>query len=47
MAEITEEQIKDLYWLKCLQMSGVDNWEGMDYAYSLYEMKYPLYDEDL
>jgi hypothetical protein len=36
-----EKQTEDLYWLQCLNMAGVDNWEGTEYAQEMFEEKYP------
>ena len=27
--------VEDQMWLRCLQNAGVDNWEGISYAYEL------------
>ncbi len=27
--------LKDQQWLECLESAGVDNWEGISYAYNL------------
>jgi len=27
--------LRDSNWLTCLESAGVDNWEGIDYAYDL------------
>ena len=32
-----EKMKKDLLWLSCLNMAGVDNWEGCEYAQELLE----------
>jgi hypothetical protein len=34
----TLERLKDqALWLECLELAGVDNWGGCDYAGDLYE----------
>lgn len=25
-----------MFWLQCLEVAGVDNWGGIDYAYEMY-----------
>jgi hypothetical protein len=41
MITITKKEYDDLrtsqYWLQCLEEAGVDNWEGISYAYDLKE----------
>lgn len=32
-----DELLKRLSWLNALEDAGVDNWEGISYAYELYE----------
>ena len=45
MIEITEElyeQLKeDSEWLECLNIAGVDNWDGYDYAREIYQERNP------
>lgn len=41
MSEITKEIQERLDWLACLEAAGVDNWQGIDYAYELYREKHP------
>lgn len=33
--------VKRLDWLSCLEAAGVDNWEGISYAYELLEEDNP------
>ena len=45
-----EALIKQVNWLSCLENAGVDNWDGIDYAYEIFRDEYPEYhkeDEDL
>ena len=37
--------IEDSNWLSCLEQAGVDNWQGIDYAYDLKREQYP--EEDI
>ena len=39
-----QNMLRQIDWLSCLKHAGVDNWEGISYAYELYEEMYP-YDE--
>lgn len=32
--------VEDSNFLTCLRSAGVDNWEGCDYAYDIYEEYY-------
>ena len=33
-------------WLESLNWAGVDNWDGIDYAYELFHENHPEYNED-
>lgn len=35
-----EEMLKDLVFLSCLEVCGVDNWEGYDYAKEMMSEEY-------
>lgn len=39
MVEISKVKLermeKELRWLYCLEAAGVDNWQGIDYAYDM------------
>ena len=37
---------KELAWLRCLRIAGVDNWEGYSYAFDVMDEYYPEYKED-
>ena len=41
MVTITKEEYEDLlsgaHWLSCLESAGVDNWQGIDFAYEIME----------
>ncbi len=30
-----DKLLEDQEWLECLNAAGVDNWDGIDYAYEL------------
>ena len=32
-----EHLMEDARWLRALEMAGVDNWDGMDYAREIYD----------
>lgn len=34
--ELFQEMKDDIGWLRALEIAGVDNWEGIDYASELY-----------
>lgn len=33
-------------WLDCLESAGVDNWQGIDYAYEIWREEYPEHQDD-
>ena len=49
--ETTEQTIarlqKDSNFLRCLEIAGVDNWEGYSYAFDAMKEYYPKQYEDL
>lgn len=34
---MTKSEIKDLLFLEALRAAGVDNWNGYDYAWEIYQ----------
>lgn len=32
-------------WLDCLESAGVDNWNGIDYAYEIWREEYPQHSD--
>ena len=36
-----DELVKDAQWLSCLNMAGVDNWQGIDCAWEIKDDMYP------
>lgn len=36
MLKTFEELDHDLYFLECLRMAGVDNWDGLDHAIDIF-----------
>lgn len=36
-----DELLKDQAFLECLQGTGVDNWDGYDFALESYQEQYP------
>lgn len=37
---------RKIAWLNCLENAGVDNWNGIDYAYEIFAEEYPEYQND-
>lgn len=35
-----DELLKRLSWLHALESAGVDNWQGIDYAYEIFNEEY-------
>lgn len=38
---LSDQDKRDLEWLRCLESAGVDNWDGVDYAYEMFNEIYP------